>query len=304
MPDALWNLLQRARHADAAASHQLAAHLTAVPWPTLLLAQAAVLHAGTPAQRHVLDGALWDQPWASHVRLDLQPYDALLPEDEAFDVGIRQALCTAAVGLHHARALRTNPEHAVPALQHTLDAVATAAVAVAQAVTALRGSITPSLHVLQAMALQRANAALGPLGSARVLEVGPQDGGLMHALEAQGAHVTAVDLAPRVHHPNMVLGDFMTAALQPPYDVVVATAVFEFGSGWVHTAPPGRSDLVLLQRLRELLAPGGVAVVENIGYPVPFSPDAAVACGLVPVRGGVVHHLTEGGRGCTLRRTD
>ncbi len=303
MPAALWDLLQRALAGDANAPPALAQRLTDTPFPTLLLAQCAVAHAGTPQHRAVLDGSLRDGPWANQVRLDLQPYQTLMPHDEAFDIAMRAALCTAPLGQHHARALRESPKRAVTSLLTALHATAEEAVATCQAVTALRRSITPSLHVLQAMALQRATTALGPLRSARVLEVGPQDGGLLHALEAKGAQVTAVDLAPRVHHPIMVQGDFMTAALQPPYDLVVATAVFEFGSGWVHTAPPGRSDLALLQRLRELLAPGGVAVVENIGYPVPFSPDVALDAGLVPVRGGLVHHLTEGGRGCTLRRT-
>jgi hypothetical protein len=83
--------------------------------------------------------------------------------------------------------------------------------------------------------------------------------------------------------------------------LIVATAVFEWGSGWPHHHPGAGREL--LARLASLLRGGGVAVIENIGFPMPFTKAEAGLAGFdsVPQFIPAANHV-HGGRGATLRR--
>jgi SAM-dependent methyltransferase len=183
--------------------------------------------------------------------------------------------------------------------------VAEEAAELARTFRAMRGRIAPPLHNLRVQALLRAERALGSLAGRRVLEVGCQDGGLLLHLEALGADVMGVDLGPEIDHPRVLRGDFMTAELEGPFDLIVATSVFEKFSNARGEPEPDRGNTrpVLLQRFRELTREGGVVVLENIMFPLPFSRAHALEADfeVLPERIPSANHCL-GGRGCTLRR--
>jgi 2-polyprenyl-3-methyl-5-hydroxy-6-metoxy-1,4-benzoquinol methylase len=300
----LFSLVTKAAKGDARAQSRVKQVLDQAASPSMLLAEEAVSNAGSKTERETLRAHRLDYPWCLHMRLELQEFAAVFPQEVHFEVGIRGAISNAAWGYEHARALGNKGVTASQRLLADMHAVASEAAAYAARVTELRSRITPLLHALQVLTLMRAEAAIDSWAGKRVLEVGPQDGGLFAHLRAQGVDVWALDLEPRFKDPRLLVGDFMKETVPGGgFDVVLATAVFEYGSGWEHPPQTTTDDEKLLQRLHKLLNPGGVVVMENIGCPVVFGARAAEANGFeVLNRRTLVHNLAESGRGCTLRR--
>lgn len=300
----LLSLVTKAAKGDARAQSRVKQALDAAPSPTLLLLEEAVSNAGTKSERETIREHRLDYPWCLHMRLELQEFEVVLPQEVHFEVGIRGALSNAGWGYEHARALGRKGAAASKRLLADLHAVASEAAAYAHKVKEARSRIAPPLHVLQVLTLMRAESVVDSWVGKRVLEVGPQDGGLFAHLRAQGVDVWALDLEPRFKDPRVLVGDFMKETVPGGgFDVVLATAVFEYGSGWEHPPQNTTDDVKLLQRLHLLLNPGGVVVMENIGCPVVFGAHAAEANGFeVLNRRTLVHNLAESGRGCTLRR--
>lgn len=168
--------------------------------------------------------------------------------------------------------------------------------------------LRPPLHILQVQAHRRLELALGTLAGKRILEVGCDEGALLAVIENAGAEVTGLDVVLRTSHPRALQADFLAPLPMPPQDGIVATAVFEHGSGF----PEGRTAaLAALKRLRELLVHGGVCVLENVGAPFPFSDDDVVAAGFarvpLPVPSAAViprDIVAIGARSCALRRME
>jgi hypothetical protein len=271
--------------------------------PNAHLVRWAIRDAGSASARTVLNEHLGNFHWSNSVPLQTQEFPTLLPHDLRFEDALPGTLSTAAWGYRHVRALRAGGKASVDAaraLRAGLDALADEAAGFAHQWQRLWPLLGTGLHVLQAQALMRLEAACQTVAGMRVLEVGPQDGGLMNALVERGASVEGVDIAPKPGVPGVKAGDFMSAPLGQ-YDAVVATAVFELGSGWTHF-PSTPGDFVLLRRLKSLLPPGGLVVVENLAFPVPFNSDQAREAGFEVLDVRVVHNgVVQGGRGAVLR---
>jgi hypothetical protein len=305
MSSAFLEDLHRAASQDQASARRCADRLLGDGLSSLFLVEEALRRAGTSAQRTRLDGYLASPPWCARVRLDLQEYRAVLPVDVGFDRPIRSALSTSGFGDRHGRSLAGRvPVAAARALLADLAGVVQQACGVVTATHRLRTHVAAGRHLLRALALGRLTAAVGRVRGRRVLEIGCEDDALLTFLAQRGAEVWGVDLAA-CSHPRVARGDFMTATLPGPFDVVVATAVFEAGSGFTHLPRAGEEEVPFLHRLRDLLAPGGVVVVENVGLPVPFSREVALRHGLVADDPRTpVQSVWADARGCTLRRAD
>jgi SAM-dependent methyltransferase len=275
--------------------------LTERPANTVLL-DTALTQAGRDRDRAILDRHRTHFGWSSAVSLSHQEYPLLLPQPR-FEESLPGALSTAEYGSRVVRSLQRAGRRA-PAVARDLvvdlHTLAEQAAMFAQQWQTIRPMLGPTLHVLQAQALLRLDLVAPSIRGWDVLEVGPQTGTFMRALEARGARVSGVDVELRAGVANVVQGDFMTAPLGR-FDLVVATAVFEFGSGWNHFRGAD-GKVPVLARLREVLKPGGHVLMENLAYPLPFSAAQAEdagfrVCDVRVVRSGVCW----GGRGAVLQ---
>ena len=144
-----------------------------------------------------------------------------------------------------------------------------------------------------------------PANLLKVLEVGPYDCGLLEECRRVGAAVTGLDLVPRVRAPHVLAGDFMTADLSGPFDLLLATSVFETGSTMTKDLDSDvrNCSVGLLDRLREVIRDGGCVVLENLRQPLPSSPAQARAAGFTVLDHRVPSvNAALGGRGCALQR--
>jgi SAM-dependent methyltransferase len=94
----------------------------------------------------------------------------------------------------------------------------------------------------------------------RILDVGAAYGYFVKAARLAGWDASGIELAPDVAREGerlagapIVAGDFLEVALEPGYDVITMFDVIE------HMRDP----LACLRRARELLAPGGLVVIET-----------------------------------------
>ena len=116
---------------------------------------------------------------------------------------------------------------------------------------------------------------------------------------------TGIDLWPQLEHPNILHGDFLKTDLPGPFELIIATAVFETGScsrGEQDSESKNNSPEVL-KRFHELTEPGAVVLLENIMFPIPFLRADAEAAGFEVLRLNVPGvNLRLGGRSCLLKR--
>ncbi|MDC0712644.1 hypothetical protein POL68_29545 [Stigmatella sp. ncwal1] len=305
----LWKALRDLSAGQVAARDVLLETLLAAPNPASALTELAVHEAGSPAARTQLTAHHADPKWSKWLPLHLQEYTAVFPEDARFHQPLSQALIDSGWAEAHLRALQASEEGSVQAaraLGAELNAIAEEAASLLSRLPAMKTRLGGSLHILQVQALTRAEALLGPLQGRKILEVGPQEGGLLLELIRLGADALGIDLGPQIEHPRLVQGDFLHTALPGPFELIVATAVFESSScarGEPDSDAKNNSPAVL-RRFHELTAPGGFVVLENVMFPIPFSREEAEAAGFeVPLSRLPAINLRTGGRSCVLRRT-
>jgi hypothetical protein len=304
----LWELLRAAAEGDANARSAAVERLKAMPHLASALTQTAVHHAGSAEARTKIDAHLVDEKWQKLIPLRFQEYSAVFPEDTRFHVRIQDAYAGSGWAQAHLQALGGAGEDGVRAartLVGELESIAQEASGLLTQLKAIRERIKAPLHILQVQAITRAELALGSLKGRTALEVGPQEGGLLLELIRLGAETTGVDLGPQLDHPAIIKGDFLHTPLPGPFDLIVATAVFENSScsrGEQDSDPRNNSAEVLV-RMRELTSPGGVVVLENVMLPIPFTKQDAEQAGFEVLRlqlPGI--SLRMGGRSCALRR--
>lgn len=304
----LWELLRSAAEGDASARASVLERLKAMPHPASALTQAAVHHAGGEAVRAACEAHFADEKWSKLFPLRFQEFSPVFPVDTRFHERIVDAFSESGWAQAHLRALEGSGEAGVRAartLVGELETVAQEAAGLLSQLKAMRERIKAPLHLLQIQALTRAELALGNLRGRKALEVGPQEGGLLLELLRLGAETTGVDLGPQLDHPAIVKGDFLHTPLPDPFELIVATAVFENSScsrGEQDSDPRNNSREVLV-RMRELTAPGAVVVLENVMFPIPFTREDAEQAGFEVLRLLVpAVNLRMGGRSCALRR--
>jgi hypothetical protein len=272
------------------------------------LVDVAIRHGGSARARRTCDAHLADEQWSGHLPLGLQEYTALLPDDTRFEVPVSVALAEsqwAADSLSALEAGGKGARQAARALLADLNAIAEEAAVFAQMGQVMRSRIAPPLHVLQVQTLTRAAMALGSLHQLDVLEVGPCDCGMLEECRRLGASVTGLDLVPRVRRPYVHAGDFMKADLPGPFDLVLATSVFEAGSSMAPgiEADASNRSPALLRRLHGAVRQGGLVVLENLCLPLPFSAAQAREAGFAVLGHRVpCMNAALGGRGCMLQR--
>lgn len=288
------------------ASGDLSVHGALVDWlepesfRTQRLIEAALDGAGTPRQRALLAAHREDPRWARMVPMHLLEYPQILRGASHLEMSVHDAFLVAGWAGRHARALveKKRAPEAAGALLDDLQGIARTCEDALLALSRMRSLVEPPLHLLRVQALERITRVLPDLRGVEVLEVGAEDGTLLRALHDRGARVTGLDIAPLPSSLPIVRGDLMHAALPGHYGLIVATAVFEHGSGW--TLERGA---VLLARLHAVLAPSGVVVLENIGIPLPFTDDDVTRAGFERIAQVIPStNPVAGGRGCTLRR--
>lgn len=302
-----WQALQSAAQGQGPACAQLAESLAALPHPASALTDVALHHAGTPPVREALQSHLQDAKWSQWLPLHLQEYAVIFPANPRFHQVIRTAYTESGWAQAHQQALGGSAAEGVRAagaLAAQLEAIAQEAATLLTHLPALRSRIKPSLHAIQAQALTRAEWALGNLRERKVLEVGPQAGGLLREMIGIGAQVLGVDLGPELDDPHIIRGDFLKTPLPAPFELIIATGVFEAAScarGEPESDPNNNSRHVL-ERFHALTAPGAVVVLENFMFPIPFTHEDARAAGFeVVVPRLPALNLNTGGRGCMLR---
>lgn len=301
-----WWLLQASALGDDDARIRLFSLLDQCPNPGLALLELAIHHVGTPAQRRRY-GSYLRNPKRAFVPLPLQDYRVVFPEDTLFHEPFTLAVNGCNWTQRHLERLRNERPgccEVAGELIGDLCLIAEEGVRLLEKLAAMRARIRP-LTILQIQALVRAETALGDLRGLKVLEVGPQNGELFLELLRSGADVFAVDLGPKLQHPRIIQGDFMREALPGPFDLIIATAVFE-RSSTTQGEPDGdplNLTPVLLERFRELTTANGVIVLENVLFPIPFSKSDAERAGFEVLNQQVPSvNIRFGGRGCTLRR--
>lgn len=267
---------------------------------TSSLLLAALTEAGSGRGKALRRRHLGDVARSTTLPLTCQEYATVLGEDPLFHLEIPCALPASGWAERHLQALRrrSGAREAARRLMEDLHSVASEADGYIRKFEAMRRRLDPSIRILDLQALMRAEAAAGSLRGLRVLEIGCGPGGLLRRLRARGARATGIDLFPGSDDPAVVKGDFMSADLPGPYDLIIAVAVFEAGA-----SPRGvPRAAALLDRLRNLTVRGGIVVIENVGFPVPLTRARAESWGFdvvpqqIPSASGV-----HGGRGCTLR---
>jgi hypothetical protein len=304
----LWSALQALAAGRTEARSLLLEELVAAPDLPSTLTTVAVEFAGSPSARAPISVHLADPKWSRWLPLHLQEYTTVLSTDARFHRTLRDAMADSGWAQAHLQALQSSADSGVTAaraLRSDLEAIAEEAAVLLGQLPAMRARITSSLHVLQVQALMRAEQRLGSLQGKKVLEVGPQEGGLLLEMIRLGADVTGIDLGPQIEHPRIITGDFLHTELPGPFEFIVATAVFESSScarGEQDSDARNNSPEVL-KRMHELAAPGALVVLENVMFPIPFSREDAARAGFEVVRTRLpaINHRT-GGRSCALKR--
>ncbi|MBN1210067.1 MAG: hypothetical protein JXB05_34770 [Myxococcaceae bacterium] len=268
----------------------------------------AVHCAGSPSARARIAAHLADPKWSIWLPLHLQEYRTALPADARFHQTLMDALADSGWAQAHLQALQSSADAGVSAaraLESDLEAIAEEAAGLLSHLPAMRARITSTLHVLQVQALMRAELLLGGLQGRKVLEVGPQEGGLLLEMIRLGADATGIDLGPQLQHPRIITGDFLHTELPGPFEFIAATAVFESSScarGEPDSDARNNSPAVL-KRLHELAAPGAIVVLENVMFPIPFTREDAERAGFEVLRSRLpAINLRTGGRSCALKR--
>lgn len=288
---------------SVAAQRTVTSSLAALANPARWLVEAALAPHGDEGDRQLASHT--SSRLGAEVPLLWQDYPVIFPTTAFLDAPVQDAFRMAPFVSTHTEAIARAPEAAL-ALLEDLARIRRWAVQMAEETVRLATLLRPPLHILQAQAYRRLELALGALAGKRVLEVGCDEGALLAAFEGAGADVTGIDVVLRTAHPRALQADFLAPLALPPQDGIVATAVFEHGSGF----PEGRQPaLAALRRVHELLVPGGVCVLENVGAPFPFTDDDVVAAGFarvpLPVPSAAViprDIVALGARSCALRR--
>jgi hypothetical protein len=303
-----WELLHGTAEGQGPARASLLQAIEVLANPSNALMEVALHHAGSEAELARCEAHFADETWSKRLLLDLQEYSAVFPADTRFHQDIRTAFFESGWPQAHLQALQGPAEsgaRAARALIGELETVTREAAELLMQLEAVRARVKPPLHILQVQALMRAELALGNLQGRKVLEVGPQEGGLLLELLRLGAEVLGVDLGPQIESPHIIQGDFLHTELPGPFDLIVATAVFEMGScarGEPEADKRNKSPEVL-RRLHALTAPGAIVVLENVMFPIPFLREDAERAGFEVLRQRMpAINLRTGGRGCVLRR--
>jgi len=303
----LWELLRAAADGGTSERASVIERLTALPHPASALTQVAVHHAGDAAARARCEAHFADAKWSKIFPLRFQEFSAVLPVDTRFHQRIQDAFSESGWAQAHLQALGGSQGagvHAARTLMRELESIAQEAAGLLPQLQAMRDRIKPPLHLLQIQALMRAELALGDLRGRKVLEVGPQEGGLLLELLRVGANATGVDLGPQLDSPHIIQGDFLHTELPGPFEFIVATAVFENSScaRGEQDSDPRNNSREVLRRLHELTAPGAVVVLENVMFPIPFTREDAEQAGFEVLRLLLpAVNLRTGGRSCALR---
>jgi hypothetical protein len=304
----LWELLRSAAAGEASARSSVVERLDAMVHPASALTQLAVHHAGNGEVRAACEAHLADEKWSKQIPLRFQEFSPVFPVDTHFHQRIQEAYTGSGWAQAHLQALKEPREAGVRAartLLAELETIAREADELTYRLKVMRERIKPPLHILQVQALTRAELALGSLKGKKALEVGPQEGGLLLELIRLGAETTGVDLWLQNDHPAIIKGDFLHTPLAGPFELIVATAVFEncSCSRGEQGSDPRNNSCEVLVRMRELTAPGAVVVLENVMLPIPFTQQDAEQAGFEVLRfllPGL--SLRMGGRSCALKR--
>lgn len=277
-------LVEKAARGDAPALRDVVTWLAPDAFRTQRIIQASLSLAGQELARH-----LAEPDWGRLVPIHLLEFPTVLGTTPHVDKMVPEAFLSTGWAARHAHQL--DPR----ALLDDMHAIAGTARDALRALARMRPLVIPPMHLLRVQALERITRAVPGLRDVGILEVGAEDGTLLRALRGRGARVLGLDISPS--SPDILAGDLMTAALPGNFGIIVATAVFEHGSGWTLEDGPA-----LLRRLRQLLRDDGVVVLENIGVPMPFTDDDVTRAGFThlpePIPSTNPH---SGGRGCTLR---
>ncbi|MGQ0504246.1 MAG: class I SAM-dependent methyltransferase [Myxococcaceae bacterium] len=221
-----------------------------------------------------------------------------------FELAIEDALLATAWTARHFNQLRgQEPDLASRELLFDLSLLATEVERLLEGKSRLRKRRTGDLHVLQAQVLLRLEALTLDWSNVRILEVGAEKGALVRELQSKGAQVLALDIDPLLPSPLAMQGDFMASVVPDRYDVIVATGVFETGSCIRGEPEAVTANLTadVLDRMRQLLRPGGYVVLENAARPLPFTQTDAQTRGFEVVWQNVPEvNLHLGGRSCCL----
>ncbi|MFZ9889316.1 MAG: class I SAM-dependent methyltransferase [Myxococcota bacterium] len=287
---------------DTAAQRAVTSSLAQVREPVMWLVEAALSPRGDEYDDVLATHA--SSRLGAEIPLVWQDYPVLFAADAHLEYPAPEAFRMSPFARDHLEAITRAPG-AARTLLHDLARIRHFAVQMAVETTHLASMLRPPLHILQAQAQRRLELALGTLVGKRILEVGCDDGTLLEELAGAGAEVTGIDVILRTPHPRALEADILGPLSLPPQDGIVATAVFEHGSGF----PEGKAPAVaVLERLRELLVPGGVCVFENVGAPFPFSDNDVAAAGFtrvsLPVPSAAVlprDIVAIGARSCALR---
>lgn len=300
---ARYHTLLRTAAGSSADQNSLVQDLSQQPDLLGSLLELAVLFAGPASARAWCEHHQLRAGWRDFVPLHRQEYVAVLRGDPRFDLKIDEALRSSNWAPDQLAGLGGERwADAARRLLTDLSEIALEAGRLAEWIALMRGRIGSGLHALQVQALMRASLAVESFDGLKVLEVGPREGHLLRELQRAGAEVQGVDLEPLI--PEVSRGDFMTVGLGGSFDLLIATSVFEVGSEMSKTDASALSrSPALLRRIRDVLSPGGVVVLENLGFPIPFSATQAKAAGfeVLPHPVPSVNHI-HGGRGCTLRK--
>lgn len=301
-------MLMRAARGDAGARTELAEHLRAADDPSASLVELALEHFGSREAREAIQTHQADPRWSSAIPLHQQEYPVIFRTDARFHLRYTQALAESGWAAAHLQALSQPAFAGRAAARHLLaelHLLAEQAADFTRIARQMRQMVDSMMHLLRVQALLRMEWVLGRVAGKRILEVGTQDGGLLLHLEKLGADVSAVDLGPELVHPRIQKGDFMKTELPGPYDVIVATSVFEKFSAARGEDEPELANTrpELLERFRQLTQPGSLIILENIMFPPPFTAADAREAGFEVLPMTIPSaNFRLGGRGCTLRR--
>lgn len=271
----------------------------------------AFRHAGTPAARERIAAHLADEAWSKWIPLHRQEYWTVLGDDPRMQCAPDAHLASAGWTLPADVARLDGAERSLAAarLLGDLDRISREANDRVDRLASLRARVGDGVSILQVQTLVRAEDARGASwAGASVLEIGPGEGAMLRWVRGAGADGAGIDLEPALAQPWIDRGDFMTHDFGTRrFDAILATAVFEGGSvdvkSGVEAAAENAAGPALLARLAGLVRPGGVAVLENVALPLPFTKQQAEAAGFEVLRQALpLVNVALGGRGCALKK--
>jgi hypothetical protein len=300
------SLLQRAAHErDARAAEAFVAdRFSSSAGANQKLIALALEHAGETHERESIHVHRSEPEWSKHVPLDLLEFAPVVGDAPDFSRTVAEELEFSSWGTTRLDALRAGDADAARILLDELHAIARFAAASAADIKRLRAHMRErGLHAMQAAAFERCRRVLDDnrAGRARpsALEVGAADGELVSALADIGFDAQGVDVLASAH-PRVRMANFLVDDPLARFDVVVATALLEWGSGIDPAVLENPAHV--LGRLRALVVDGGVLVLENVRLPLPFTRADAAAAGFSVIEERVASPtLSLGGRGVTLR---